>query len=238
MARFLPKDFFDTLPENPELAWAEAVDHGVKYLGEVIDQHSRVEDDELARIEVLDFIHDLQKTLGIRAELGSGNVEERLQKARAEATRLRGKSSVARIAERYASSTAQDAPGLVSPKTRIEIVRLVRDLKSAVTNSDLDEKQKGRLLKRLDAFEQDVVAGRRSFKDTIVAISFIGAAIAGTASTLADAPEAWETLGRISGLIGIEAKHEEELRLLTKSKEPLPLASPDDHKDVSEGTSQ
>jgi hypothetical protein len=230
MARFITDDFIADLPESPSEAWAKAALLGYEYVKGGVSEDLSSDDDIIRRQEVLDFLVELSNKLNVSTSLTlrqtTKSQHERLLSAYSEALRIKQQGKVLKISEKYKVSGGNELVSPMSPKTKMDIIRHARDLKEAVSGSEIDKKHKSRLLARLEKFEQDLLTGRTTLREAALVVTMIGGALATTTGTLATAPAAWETLGRISGLIGYEIEQEEELKLLTKQNDLIAIPAP------------
>ena len=117
----------------------------------------------------------------------------------------------------------------LASKTRGKIEQQIAKLRDMVTDSDLPEDRRARLLKKLDELSVALSQPRVSFGKVFATLAIVGASMAATTSFLADAPQAIAT---ITSLLGAdkEAEDAEVARLgpPPKPKElpPVPRALP------------
>ncbi|QIE41379.1 hypothetical protein G5B39_05060 [Rhodobacteraceae bacterium SC52] len=97
--------------------------------------------------------------------------------------------------------------------TKERIFSQIERLRSAVDQSDLDDRAKRRAHAKLDELHKEILAPRTDFAKVLSVLAYISGGIGGATSFLAAAPGAIET---VTALIGAE-KEAEEVKLLEVS---------------------
>lgn len=101
---------------------------------------------------------------------------------------------------------------LLANATRAKIELQIRRLREMILSSDLPDKRKSGLVKRLDDLSIEVVQPRPRFAVVMAVIAAVGVAASESTSFLADAPDAIMTISRLLG-VDKEAEEAEQLRL-------------------------
>jgi hypothetical protein len=108
-------------------------------------------------------------------------------------------------------------------KARIELE--IDNLRRLIGSADLTDKKKVILNKKLDELLDELHRRRLSFAKLAAVVAAVAGIIGGTTSTIANAPEALESIGKILQLIG-EAKAVEEEEQLLLAPPPKALPAP------------
>ncbi|PAX09062.1 hypothetical protein [Sphingomonas lenta] len=112
-----------------------------------------------------------------------------------------------------------------STKSKIESQIIV--LRGMIEDSDMEPKRRKRLIEQLDDFSAELNRPRLNYAVAMSAMALFLSGIQGTTSTLADAPNAYQTVGTILKWIGADKEAEErERERLTAPAPALPAPKP------------
>lgn len=112
-----------------------------------------------------------------------------------EVTRLRFKA----LKERHPSSV------VLLGAQQVKLEHLISQLRQRVTDSEIDQSRKARLLKKLAELEVIVRGGRPSFRDTMVILASLAAFVNQAESALIKLPEAIAAVAEVLGIAQAEA---------------------------------
>lgn len=110
----------------------------------------------------------------------------------------------------------------LASKTRGRIEQQIAKLRDLIANSDLPEKRRDKLMRKLDELSVELSQPRVSFGKTLLVLAYVGAALQGSTAMLADVPQAIAT---ITSLLGID-KEAEEAEISRLGPPPVPKALP------------
>lgn len=110
----------------------------------------------------------------------------------------------------------------LAQKTRGRIEQQIAKLRDLIANSDLPEKRRDKLMRKLDELSVELSQPRVSFGKTLLVLAYVGAALQGSTAMLADVPQAIAT---ITSLLGID-KEAEEAEISRLGPPPVPKALP------------
>ena len=207
---------YDRLPVEPVKRWLALRDLAERRLSESTDPREGVSDDDLSEYCTVLLSAAEELDLAKFDTFPAASVRQHYPNIRAEITALATKLNVRASNANAALSVA------VSRSSRHKIFAQVERLRVLITNSDLQENQKKKLISKLDELYVIVNAPRADFAKIMAAVGLIAAGVVGqTTSFLADAPQAIATLVAI---VGEEKEAEEEdQRLLQADRAPLQL---------------
>jgi hypothetical protein len=110
----------------------------------------------------------------------------------------------------------------ISGASRRKILLEINKLKSIVTHSDLPSGERDRILAKLDSLISSIQNRRMSFKEFLTVTATIAGLCGGTASALANAPEAKETIVNILSHLDGEIDSEDDPLMLPPPVKALP----------------
>jgi hypothetical protein len=122
-----------------------------------------------------------------------------------------------RLRLRKSSDFAMRPLGIV---TRARIEQEIERLRRLIADSDMDDYKKSILNAKLDELYDELRRERLNFVKIATVVAAVAAAIGGSTATLADGPEAFESVGRILRWIG-EANDEPPQKALPKPAKEL-----------------
>ena len=238
---FLTPEDVALLPKDPREAWAITVDKVLQYVyRNTVDPKGLNIRDEGLRKDALEFIDQLAENLEIQTPTPSrtNGLKEILRRYQKEADKLHYELLVDRIAQTVKGAAASnEGEVLLSSSSVVRILHLSAQLRKEVESGDIQEEKKRKLVSLLSEFDRLAESKHASATRLLTTLALVAAGIAGLTSTLADAPSAVETVGRIAAALGQEIESEEELKRLTVERELLRLPAPQPEEDiVQEGT--
>jgi hypothetical protein len=95
-----------------------------------------------------------------------------------------------------------------STKSKIQSQIIV--LRGVIEHSDLEEKRRRRLIQQLDEFEAELTRPRLNYAVAMSAMALFLSGMQGTTSTLADGPNAIQTIGTMMKWIGADKEAEDK----------------------------
>lgn len=110
----------------------------------------------------------------------------------------------------------------LASKTRGRIEQQIAKLRDLITNGDLPDDRRKKLMRKLDELSVELSQPRVSFGKVLAVLAAVGAGLVGTAGLLADAPHAIAT---ITSLLGVD-KEAEEAEISRLGPPPVPKALP------------
>lgn len=112
----------------------------------------------------------------------------------------------------------------LASSTKAKIDGQITILRSLVENSDMQNQRRQRLLEQLDRFSSELNRTRLNYAEVAAVATIFLASMAGVTSTLADAPNAYKTVGSILKWIGQDKSAEEQER--ERLGVPIPILLP------------
>ncbi|MBY3225314.1 hypothetical protein HFO45_23035 [Rhizobium leguminosarum] len=212
---------YDALPADPLKKFVVIEQICRRNMTALITNETPGQFDDLVRTQYMTIVCAAAEELGIQGldyQDSSESVFQNLQEF------LRQTSGVvAKI--RLRSSSKTDAYSVrLANKTKGIIEHELGKIRSAVSNGDLDERKKQKLLSKIEEFRTELHKERLGYSVAMSALAIIGAGLVGTSSFLADAPDA---ITIITKLIGQDKEHEEsEVLRLGGPATPKVLAAP------------
>ncbi|WP_289035595.1 hypothetical protein [uncultured Roseibium sp.] len=209
---------FEKLPSDPTRRFILLEQHCRRELMSVLSNESPDEVNSFIRTQYMSIVASLADELNIN-EIVYIDEFNSIEKDFQEFMRITS-GVIARLRLRTISSKDQFSVR-ISNRSRGIIEDKIDKIRKAINDSDLSTSKKKRLLGKLEAFRTELHRDRMRFANALGALSIVAAGIVGTASLLADAPDAIETIFR---LVGEEKEKEDaEVMRLEGPKDPLLL---------------
>lgn len=212
---------YASLPGDPEGQFVAIEAICRRNVSRLINQESNNYYDAMVRLQYMSTIAAAAQELGL-----SGLYDYEGRSAPAEAFNeflLSANALATRIRIRKAGSNSQNSVRL-SNRSRSRIELQIDSLRALVRGSDFSEHRKTALLRKLEELSNEVSQERVSFSKVMAIIAYVSAAIGGTTSFLAGAPDAITT---IVSVIGADKEAEEaETRRLGPAPKPRALPPP------------
>ena len=206
---------FETLPMDPIKRWLELRDLVEKRLGELIDTQQGASEGDLVEYCTILISAAEELELGKFDNFSVGGIRQYYPTIRAQIIAMATKLNMR-------SSTANAAFSVALPKaSKTKILAQIELLSHLVEKADLPEKQRDKLLSRLNELRELVIAARTDYARLMAVIACIAAGLGGTTAFLADAPAAIATINAVVG--DAKEAEEEEHRQLQALREPLKL---------------
>lgn len=206
---------FESLPIEPIPRWLKLRDLLEARLAQVTDEREGVSDLNLVEycMVLVSAAEELQ--LGKFESFSIGSIQQHYAEIRSEIIGLATKLSIKSMVSNVTASVA------LPRASKAKVFSQIERLRKLIESSDLLDKQKAKLFKKLDELHSIVVATRTDYAKLMAILAAVAAGVAGATAFLADAPDALTTITAIVG----EAKEaeEEERRLLQAEREPLQL---------------
>jgi hypothetical protein len=114
----------------------------------------------------------------------------------------------------------------LATETKAKIEGQVSILRGLIENSDMPANRRSKLISQLDKFAAELNRPRLNYAAIAVVATAFLAGIQGVTSTLADAPNAYQTVGTILKWIGQDKEAEERERERLGTPSPVLLAPP------------
>jgi len=194
---------YERLPVDPYQKFAAIEEICRRNMMEAISHETPEDFDTLVRTSYMTIVAE------VADELGIGGVKyvdhfNSVQQDVQEFIRIVS-GVVARI--RLRKSSGRDAFSVrLAARTKGIIENEVSKLRQAVSDSELDDEKKRRLMAKLEEFRTELHKERFGYATAFATLTIIAAGIGGTTSFLSDAPDAVTTIVR---LIGQEKENEE-----------------------------
>lgn len=198
---------YERLPSDPSLKFAAIESICRRNMLDVISHETDGDFDDLVRTSYMTIV------AAAAEELGVGGVEfidgrEGVHEDTKEFIR-RVSGVVAKI--RIRSSSGKDSFSVrLANRTKGIIENEVSKLREAVSESDLEDSKKRRLLAKIEEFRTELHKERMGYGNALAALAIVTAGLAGTTSFLADAPGAVTTIIKLIG----QDKEREEAEVL------------------------
>jgi hypothetical protein len=212
---------YASLPDDPEGQFVALEAICRRGISKLINQETSNYYDSMVRLQYMSTVFAAAQELGIS---GLHNYEERSNTADAfDNFLLSANAVVTKIRLRKAGSNSQNSVRL-SNRSRSRIEMQVEALRALVRDGDFPEHRKDALLRKLGELSEEIFRERVSFSRVMAIIAYVSAAIGGTTSFLASAPDAITTIVRV---IGEDKEAEEaEAQRLGSAPKPRVLPSP------------
>ncbi|GFE48838.1 hypothetical protein So717_05910 [Roseobacter cerasinus] len=217
-------DKLETVEGPPLEIWRDTLNIGMTAVGSRISAQTKVEDDNLLKSEFAEFMVTLANDLGvgIPAVLAS-EAEEML----ADLVRFSKKTRQQELRSKLRAKAKGDPNDRTLSKEVIASINpLIAELRERVAALNLSERHSARLGQKISEFEQELRKQHITLGRLLPAIAIIGAVITSGVAVLADGPDALETLGKITALIGYDGLEDEDQKLLETEAKPLALPAP------------
>lgn len=210
MALVLSSDF-DGLPLEPIPRWLKLRDLLENRLASVDDERNGISDEHLNEYCTVLVSAAEESGLGSFDNFQAEDIRSHFPRIRSQVISLATKLSMR-------TATAHAANSVALPRTsKLKIFGQIERLRNMVAESGLSDKQKKKLNAQLDDLTETITSPRTDFGKLMTVLAAVSFAVAGTADFLANAPDAWATLGIISAEIGDQKQHEELEQLRLKS---------------------
>lgn len=226
---FLTDEEIADLPKAPNEAWARVVGQVSRYVDSRISRNTSIENDDLLRRHAIKFIESVAKKLSINlSDIGNKPVpKEKLAALEVKAAAITYDSLADKISKTIEAPFSETGGHIsLSGSGLVRLFQLSRQLREEVLAMPFDAAQQKKLLLLLDEFDEAIQTKRVSVARIMTIVAIVAAGVAGVTSTLADAPSAIETIGKITSAIGMEVESEEEVKRITAEKEQLRLPAP------------
>ncbi|SDG49429.1 hypothetical protein SAMN04489759_10876 [Sulfitobacter delicatus] len=210
---------------NPQEIWRHAVSIGSQELEKRITNQTSIESDNKLRTELIDFLLQLADSFGISVEKPEeyAGYDAQLHDLVRYAGKLRAKELADNIRDKHVRLLTDKG---LSEEGRQNALALSAELRVEVGRLILPSRQKELLFRNLNEFDSLILNDSANLANILKTLTFIGAAIVGTTGVLAAAPEALNTVGKITALIGYESASEEQRKQLNVDKPVLRLPPP------------
>jgi hypothetical protein len=206
---------YDNLPVEPIPRWLKLRDLLEARLIQATDEREGISDHNLIEYcTVLSSAAD-ELGLGLIERFTVSNVREEYSQIRSQIIALATKLSIR-------SSSYNVALSVALPRaSKTKLFSQIERLRTLISSAELSDKQKKRLLAKLDELHSIIVAPRVEYAKLMAVLAILAAGVTTATAFLADAPDAIATITAVIG----EAKEaeEEEERLLEAEKEPLKI---------------
>lgn len=201
---------YDDGPTDPARKFATLEQKARRNLNEILENTQSNDVALELRSQYIMLMTSAARALGISGvEVPVGHFENDWEEYQAFSVRIRGI-----VAEIMLNSSLVAKPHSVqlssSTKGKIESQLIV--LRSMIEHSNLDERRRARLIKQLDEFAAELNKPRMNYAVAMAAMALFLSGMQGTTSTLADAPNAYQTIGSILKWIGVEKDAEDKER--------------------------
>ena len=214
----ISEEDFDNLPDDPldKFVALDAICR--RSLSRLISNESQVSFDNFARLQYMSIISAAASELGVEGvpfphnltnpvdgfekfllDVGAANMRIRLQN---------------RTSKLYSVE--------LTNRTKARIEQEINKLREFIINSDIPERKRKSLLKKLDELSEYISDRKRiNFNQTMAILTYVAANITLATSFLADAPGALATLTTITSLIGVDKEEEEANTKRLTTQQPL-----------------
>ncbi|WP_299294574.1 hypothetical protein [uncultured Tateyamaria sp.] len=224
------------LPDNPLEVWLIVAKRAVLVAKNANAGHTAGQKDVNNDL-LLHFLDEMSMRLSVERPVwtGSSSYSNKWDTVQKLIQRQDNKLAVEKLGAKVGATgngtAALPAPEQVeiSNSGLVKIHSLLGDLRRAVDATDLPDKQKAKLHKHLTAFERELVTRSMSLGQAFGVLALVGAGLAGATSTLADGPQAWETLGRITAALGIEKEQQDKAQEIADQSKQTALLSYGNH---------
>lgn len=224
------------LPSDPELAWQVVVEAAFKAVKAEKGTGLSILDSAELWETLHEFVTELSEQLGVEFDykLNTGSAAadyyfKAIEKKKNEFKRKANRKLVGSILAEVKSENGEGEQTLeLSNSGLVKIFGLTRDLRLAVEVSELEEDRKEKLSSHLNEFEAMLTAKKVNTRKAFAILALIGAGLAGTTGTLADAPGAFETIGKVTAYLGLEQEAADAVKMIEQGAVPLGLPSPSD----------
>ncbi|RWE83472.1 MAG: hypothetical protein EOS63_04935 [Mesorhizobium sp.] len=184
-----------------------------------IDPDTNPEQDQMVRLEYMAEVSAAAKACGVdglKFPWGHDNPIQAFQAFILTAT------SIATELRMQSFGQADPLTVRLASKTRGKIEQQIAKLRDIITGSDLSERQRNRLMDKLNELSVELSQPRVQYGKFMAALALVCATLGGTTSFLAEAPSAVATITRLLG----EDKMAEEAEAERLGPPPAPKALP------------
>jgi hypothetical protein len=211
---------YEHLPSDPYQKFAAIEEICRRNMLEVISQETSQDFDSLVRTSYMTIVSEVADELGIPGIRYIDNydsvgldVQEFIRIVTGVVARIRLRNSTGR--DGFSVRLASRTKGLIE----VEVTKL----REAVSDSDIEDGKKRKLLAKIEDFRTELHKERLGYAAAFSALAIIAAGVGGTTSFLANAPDAHTTVTKIIEMVGQDKEKEESeaLRLDGPSKPKL-----------------
>lgn len=217
---------FEKLPVEPIARWLKLRDFLEGRLAQVTDEREGVSDHDLIEYCTVLVSAAEELKLGSFESFSVGNIRDHYAGLRSEIIALATKLSIRSSTVNVALSVS------LNRASKTKIFSQIERLRALISSSDLSDRQRKKLFKKLDELHSLVVAPRVEYATLMAVLVIVAAGLTSATAFLADAPDAIATITAVIGEAK-EAEEEEEL-LLQAEKEPLKLPDLRSDEDTSD----
>lgn len=210
---------YASLPEEPDAKFVAFEEICRRNMNHLIHDDSHPSFDIMVRQQYMAQISAAAEECGVKGLNYPWGADDMLQAA--ENFMLTASGIVTRF--RLRNSGKPDAYSVrLASKTRGRIEQQIAKLRDLITNGDLPDDRRKKLMRKLDELSVELSQPRVSFGKVLAVLAAVGAGLVGTAGLLADAPHAIAT---ITSLLGAD-KEAEEAEISRLGPPPVPKALP------------
>lgn len=239
--QFLEKIDFSDLPEEPREAWLATYDKLNRYCAERLSsefQHVKIDtlNSILDALRIAADELDVAIIVPARMPAIGGSFTDKERELRQVTVKLQNDITKEKLANVFRRAPQTQAPVaapddrlLISNQTLVAVHPKLQSLRNSVVQVEMDEAKRTQLLNLLNDFERELNTKEVSKSGSLKRMATIAAVIVGTANFLAVAPEAMETVGQITGYLGLEIEAADHAALIEKEQVALiegPIKAP------------